>query len=102
MFVRTGLIAAAAIVLLSALPGSASAASGTQVIDRSVYDATPERTVASLRVDGPTSGPLGGAIEVTVRAVDGTLPTTFGTCESAWVKAVVTGPRSHHQRAHAR
>jgi hypothetical protein len=62
----------------------------TEVVDRSLFDATPERTEASLRVDGPTAGPLGGAMDVTVRAVDGTLPTAFGSCEPVWVKAAVT------------
>ena len=73
MFVRTSLIAAAAGALLATFPGSATAAP-TQTIDRSVFDATPERTASSLRVDGPTAGPLGGAMDVTVRASDGTLP----------------------------
>ena len=90
MFVRSSLIAAAAVALLVAFPGSATAASATTVVDRSLFDATPERTVSSLRVDGPTAGPLGGAMDVTLRAVDGTLPTAFGSCEPTWVKAVVT------------
>ena len=68
MFVRTSLIAAAACALLAMFPGSAHAAPKTQTIDRSVFDATPERTASSLRVDGPTAGPLGGAMDVTVRA----------------------------------
>jgi hypothetical protein len=90
MFVRSSLAAAAAVALLSAVPGPASAAPTPQLLDRSLYDATPERTVDSLRVDGPTAGPLGGAMDVTVRAVDGTLPTTFGSCEPARVRAAVT------------
>lgn len=90
MFLRSSLIAAAVVALLAAFPGSANAARGTQVVDRSLFDATPERTAASLRVDGPTAGPLGGAMDVTVRAIDKTLPTAFGSCEQAWVKAIVT------------
>ena len=90
MFVRSSLIAAAAVALLSAYPGSATAVPVTEVVDRSVFDATPERTVASLRVDGPTAGPLGGTMDVTLRAIDGTLPTAFGSCEPAWVRAHVT------------
>lgn len=90
MFVRTSLIAAAACALLATFPGSATAASKTETIDRSVFDATPERTASTLRVDGPTAGPLGGAMDVTVRAKDGELPTVFGSCERASVTSVVT------------
>jgi len=91
MFVRSSLVVAAtAAALLSAFPGAATAAKAPQNIDRSLYDATPEHTTSSLRLDGPTAGELGGAMDVTVRASDGTLPTTFGSCERAWVKAIVT------------
>jgi hypothetical protein len=89
MFVRSSLIAGAALSLLAAVPATATAAS-TELIDRSLFDATPEHTASTLRVDGPTAGPLGGAMDVVVRAVDGTLPTEFGSCEPVWVKAVVT------------
>lgn len=102
MLVRSSLIAAAAAALLSAFPGSASAARVTEVVDRSVFDETPERTVATLRVDGPTAGPLGGAMDVTVRAVDGTLPTALDSCEPAWTRAVVTvQARPDHRREHS-
>ncbi len=90
MFVRSTILAAATVGLLSAFSGTATAAPVTDVVDRSVFDATPELTAVSLRVHGPTSGPLGGAMDVTVRATDGTLPTTFGSCEPAQVTAQVT------------
>lgn len=90
MFVRSSLTAAAAVALLTALPGSATAAPTTEFVDRSLFDATPERTESSLRVDGPTAGPLGGAMDVTLRAVDGSLPTALGSCEPVRVKALVT------------
>ena len=90
MFVRASLIAGAVVALLTAVPGAATAAPATQFFNRSLFDATPERTDAALRVDGPTSGPLGGAMDVTVRAVDGTLPTAFGSCEPVRVRALVT------------
>jgi hypothetical protein len=76
---------------MSVFPGVATAAGPrTETVDRSVFDATPERTEAALRVDGPTAGPLGGAMDVTVRAADGTLPTDFGSCERVRVRAAVT------------
>ena len=91
MFVRTTLVAAAAAgALLAAVPGSATASSTTESLDRRVFDATPELTASSLRVDGPTAGPLGGAMDVTVTATDGALPTVFGSCEPAAVTSVVT------------
>jgi hypothetical protein len=90
MFVRTTLVVAAAGALLATVPGSASAVPKTESIDRRVFDATPQLTASSLRVDGPTAGPLGGAMDVTVQATDGTLPTVFGSCEAADVTAVVT------------
>jgi len=48
------------------------------------------RTAASLHLDGPTAGPLGGAMDLTVTAQDGALPTAFGSCEPVDVTAVVT------------
>lgn len=102
MFVRSSLIAAAAVALLAALPGSASAAPTTEVVDRSLFDATPERTAASLRVDGPTAGPLGGEMDVTLRSTYGTLPTVFGSCEPAKVSAVVTVQPGRIITVHAR
>lgn len=90
MSTRLALLTAAAAAVLVANPAVASAKPATEVVDRSVFDATPERTESSLRVDGPTSGPLGGAMDVTVHAKDGTLPTALGSCEPVRVKAAVT------------
>ncbi|WP_148573669.1 hypothetical protein [Nocardioides caldifontis] len=90
MFARIALTTASAAAVIAAFPAAAGAAPRTEVVDRSLFDATPELTTSSLRVDGPTSGPLGGAMDVTLRAADGTLPTTFGACEPARVEAVVT------------
>lgn len=82
--------AAAATVLTISLPTAAHAAKATEQIDRSIFDATPERTVESLHLDGPTAGELGGAIDLTITAVDGSLPTDFGSSEPVHVDAVVT------------
>jgi hypothetical protein len=91
MLFRSILTTVAAAALLAALPGTANAApAATTVVDRSLYDATPEHTEVTLRVDGPTAGPLGGSMDVTVRAADETLPTAFGSCEPVSVRAVVT------------
>jgi len=88
---RSILITACAAVFLSAgvLPASAEAKT-TELVDRSLFDATPERTAASLHLDGPTAGPLGGALDLTVTAPDGTLPTALGTCEPVEVTAILT------------
>jgi hypothetical protein len=77
--------------LSTALPAAASAATGTtELVDRSLFDATPERTVDALHLDGPTAGELGGAMDLVVRAKDGTLPVAPGACEPVRVKVVVT------------
>jgi hypothetical protein len=82
--------AALSTVVSAALPVAASAATRTELVDRSLFDATPERTVDALHLDGPTAGELGGAMDLVVRAEDGTLPVTPGACEPARVKVVVT------------
>jgi len=79
----------AAAVLTVALPLSAQARE-TESISRSLFDSTPERTVSSLRIDGPTAGPLGGALDLTVTALDGSLPTVRGATEPVEVTAVLT------------
>jgi hypothetical protein len=90
MLARFGLITASAAAVLAASPWVANAAPVTEVVDRSLFDATPVRTESTLRVDGATSGPLGGAMDVTVRAIDGSLPTALGSCEKVRVTGVVT------------
>jgi hypothetical protein len=102
MFIRLALLTASAAAVLAAFPSAASAAPTTELLDRSLFDAAPERTASSLRVDGPTAGPLGGAMDVTVRAVDRTLPTTPGSCETVRVKAVVTVEPGRVLTAHTR
>lgn len=87
---RSLLLATAAVaVALSAAPVAAQAAQ-TESISRSTYDAGVERTAASLRVAGATSGELGGYLDVTVTAADGSLPTGSSVCEPATVDAVLT------------
>jgi hypothetical protein len=82
----TGVAAAA---LTIALPLSAQAKE-TESFSRSLFDGTPERTVSSLRLAGLTAGPLGGALDVTFTASDGSLPTVRGTSEPVDVTAVLT------------
>jgi hypothetical protein len=89
-FARTALIIASAAAVLAAFPGTATAAPQTEVVDRSLFDGSPERTESSLRVDGATAGPLGGHMDMTVVATDGTLPTAFGSCEAVRVSTVLT------------
>jgi hypothetical protein len=81
---------AAAVLLSIAVAAPAQAKPTTESIDRLLFDATPERTAGSLHLTGPTNGELGGALDVTVTAPDGTLPTTFGACEPVEVDAVLT------------
>ena len=83
-------IAAAATLLSLAVAAPAQAKPATESIDRLLFDATPERTAGVLHLDGATNGELGGALDVSVIAADGTLPTTPGTCEPVVVDAVLT------------
>lgn len=78
----------AAAVLATAAP--AVAAPTAELVNRSLFDATPERTAAVFRLDGPTAGPPGGTMTVEATAADGSLPASPGECEPARVDAVVT------------
>lgn len=86
---RSLLIAAAAAAALSVVPLTAQAAE-TVYIDRAAYDAVVDQTADSLRVAGATRGELGGYLDVTVIATDGTLPVGSNVCEPASVDAVLT------------
>ena len=81
---------AASTALVLTLPTTAHAARPTEQVDKSIFDASPERTTDSLHLDGLTSGELGGAMDLTITAPDGSLPTVFGSSETVSVKAVVT------------
>jgi hypothetical protein len=81
---------AAATTLLSLAVPATAHASTTELVDRLLFDGTPDRTASSLHLAGPTNGELGGAMDLSVTAPDGTLPTTPNTCERVRVKAVVT------------
>lgn len=89
MRIRTLLTTGAAVVVSVALPMSAQAKT-TELVDRSLFDSTPQRTASSLHLDGPTAGPLGGALDLTITARDGSLPTEWGACEPVDVTAALT------------
>lgn len=86
---RTLLFGAAVAATLSATSVPAHAAEA-QLIDRSAYDQSVDRTAGAFRVAGDTRGDLGGYLDVTVTAVDGSLPTGSNVCEPATVDAVLT------------
>lgn len=84
-------VAAALVSAVVLLPGTASAhPSTTENLSRRTYDSTPERSAGTWRIDGLTAGPLGGHLDMTATAEDGTLPTTRGECEPVEVDAVLT------------
>jgi hypothetical protein len=88
---RTLLLTAAATAALSAMPLAAHGHQAqTELIDRATYDSAPELAEGSLRVAGPTRGELGGYLDVTVTARDGSLPTGSQVCEHAVVDGVLT------------
>jgi hypothetical protein len=82
----TILTVSAALALVAVVPATAHAAT-LERVDRSLFDATPVATASSWHFDGPTSGPLGGALDLVVTATDGSFPTTPGTCEPVDVRA---------------
>ena len=90
MHARCILAAALPAVLISMAVVTPAHAGSTEYVDLSLFDSTPERTTAVLHLDGPTSGELGGAMDLSIEATDGSLPTDFGACEEVGVKAVVT------------
>jgi hypothetical protein len=89
MRIRTAVTTVAAVALTVALPASAQART-TESISRSLFDGTPDRTASTFHVSGPTAGPLGGALDLTVTAQDGTLPTDRGASEPVDVTAILT------------
>jgi hypothetical protein len=89
MRARSLLLATTAAVALTALPMTAQAAD-SELIDRANYDATVDRTPASMHIAAATRGELGGYLDVTVTADDGTLPVGSNVCEPATVDAVLT------------
>jgi hypothetical protein len=91
MHIRSVLTALTTTVLVS-LAAPAATAATTELVDKAIFDATPEVTASSLQLEGETSGELGGYLSLKAVAVDGTLPTVFGSCEPVRVKAVVTLP----------
>ena len=90
MRTRSALTTALAVAALTAIVPMSAHAKASELVDRSLFDGTPERTASSLHLAGPTAGPLGGAMDLTVTATDGSLPSTFGSCEPVDVTAVVT------------
>ena len=78
--------AATAAVLTVASPAQAKA---VEMFDRSAFDSTPVVTASGWSISAPTAGELGGWLDMTVTAADGTKPSN-GACETATVDAVLT------------
>jgi hypothetical protein len=88
---RSVLLTAVATAALSAVPFAAQAhAPVTVQLDRAMYDATVDQTPATLHIAGATRGELGGYLDATVTAQDGTLPAGSNVCERGWIDAVLT------------
>ena len=79
----------AATAALVALPMTAQA-KDAELIDRRTFDATASATASTIHVAGAMAGELGGYLDVTVTAADGTLPTAPGACEPVDVTAALT------------
>jgi hypothetical protein len=86
---RTLLLTAAATAALTLTPWAAQAQSA-ELVDRAMFDPTVEQTAGSLHLAAATRGELGGFLDVTVTAADGTLPTGSNVCEPGVLDAVLT------------
>ncbi len=89
MNARPLLATALAAAVLTAVPMTAQAKE-LALIDRSTYDAAATVDTSSVHVAHATAGELGGFLDLTIRAQDGSLPATRGACETADVDAVLT------------
>lgn len=88
--IASALVATAAAFALAA-PAAQAAPPGTTQdrFDRSAFDSTPVVTASGYSMSAATRGELGGHLELSVQAVDGTVPAA-GKCEKADVRAVLT------------
>ncbi len=84
----TAAATAAAAITLTAT--GAAASTTTENLSRRTYDSAPQLTGSSWHIDGATAGPLGGYLDLTASAADGSLPTAPGECEPVDVVAVLT------------
>jgi hypothetical protein len=84
-------IVTTSVVTAAALTAMAPAAHAAQVdrFDRSAFDSSPVVTGSGYAMSGPTAGELGGHLDLSVEAADGTVPAQ-GQCERAVVTAVLT------------
>lgn len=89
MFARTTVTAAVAATaaLMVAMP--AAQASTLDRFDRRAFDSAPVVRAAGYSMAGATAGELGGYLDLSVDARDGTLPAP-GQCEAADVEARLT------------
>ncbi len=84
--IASTLVAAAAAVSFAA---PAAQAATVDRFDRSAFDSAPVVTASGYAMSADTRGELGGHLELSVQAVDGTVPAA-GKCEQAKVRAVLT------------
>ena len=89
---RSQILAAAvnaAVAAATVAVAPAAQAKTVEFFDRSAFDPAPVVTAAGWSLSAPTAGELGGWLDMTVTAADGTIPAN-GTCEPADVDAVLT------------
>ena len=86
---RTLVTWAAAAAVAVSLAAPAAQAASTERFDRSALDPAPVVTASGYEMSAATRGELGGHLELSIRAVDGSVPGP-GQCEAAAVRAVLT------------
>ena len=80
---------ALATAVLVAIPLTAQAKQ-TEMIDRRTFDPAATVTSSTIHVAGDTAGELGGHLDLTVTAQDGSLPSGNGECDPVDVAAAWT------------
>lgn len=78
---------AATAALMLAVP--AAQAATRDRFDRRAFDGSPVVSSSGFAMAGATAGELGGHLDLSLQARDGTLP-AWGRCETADVRAVLT------------
>lgn len=81
---------AAAVLAVTPLAATTAQAKELESISKTTFDSAATVTGSTVHIAHATAGELGGYLDLTITAQDGTLPDVPDTCETADVDAVVT------------
>lgn len=81
---------AAAVLAVTPLATTSAQAKELERIDKTTFDSAATVTESTVHIAHATAGEVGGYLDLTIIAQDGSLPAVPNTCETADVDAVVT------------